>query len=473
MLADPDFIPFEPPVGSNLKALKRNTVETIPLALYQRPCMVRYKRLLSDSILLTDPDRIHELLVEKAEHFERDTFARRLLAPLIGERALLMAEGAEWRWQRRAAAPAFRHDSLLQLVPLMTASARRQIEAWRKLPTGQPIDASWDMTRVTFEIITETLFGRTNALDFDAYGDTLYEYSRSLPARTLLYFTRLPAWTPFPGRRRSMRGRDRMLELIRDPVKNRAGLDEKAPSGLFDLLHGAEDPETGRRMTDEEFVKNIATFLAAGHETTAVALTWTLWLLAKDPETQERVAEEVQRVLGDDPVEARHVDKLGFTRQVVQEAMRLYPPVPAMGRQPTRELEFGGLKIGPRSVVSVAIYALHRNRGLWEQPDAFDPGRFAPDKVKARHRYAYLPFGGGPRVCIGQVFSLIEATTILAEAVRAFRFAPQPGYRPQILGHVTMRPHEGMPLYLTPRAPGRRRAPRASFETAAGAASSG
>jgi cytochrome P450 len=271
---------------------------------------------------------------------------------------------------------------------------------------------------------------------------------------------RLPAWTPFPGRGSSLRGRDRMLALIEAPVKDRSGVDARARSGLFDLLHGAQDPETGRRMTDEEFVNNIATFLAAGHETTAVALTWTLWLLAKDPETQERVAEEVQRVLGDEPLEARHVDQLAFTRQVIQEAMRLYPPVPAMGRHPTREMEFGGQTITPKTVVSVAIYALHRNKGLWDQPDAFDPQRFTPDQVKARHRYAYLPFGGGPRVCIGQMFSLIEATAILAEAVRAFRFAPEPGYRPQILGHVTMRPHAGMPLYLTPRQGGRRQTPR-------------
>jgi cytochrome P450 len=454
MLADPDFIPFEPPIGSNPGALKRNTVETIPRALYEGPRMVRYKRLISDAIVLTDPELIHELLVVQPESFRRDELAHRLLAPLLGSRSMLMAEGADWRWQRRAAAPAFRHESLLELVPLMTAAAGRQIEAWRGAPADQPVDVSIDMTKITFEIITETLFGRTSALDFEAFGDTLMEYSSSLRARAMLSFMRLPAWTPFPGRARSIRGRDRMRALIRASIDDHGG---GAPSGLFEMLANAEDPETGRRQTEEEFVNNIATFLNAGHETTAVALTWTLWLLSKDIESQERVAAEATAVLGDGPLEAAHVEKLGFTRQVIQEAMRLYPPAPALARRPIRPMSFGGQKVTPRTQITVAIYPLHRNRGLWEQPDAFDPERFAPDKVKARPRHLYMPFGAGQRICIGATFSMIEATAVLAELVRAYRFRAMPGYRPQIWGHVTMRPHEGMPLYITPRGPARRR----------------
>jgi cytochrome P450 len=467
MLADPDFIPFEPPVGSNLGALKRNTVETLPLALYQTPCMVRRQRTFSDAILLTDPELIHELLVVQPENFVRDDLARRLLAPLLGKRSLLLAEGSDWRWQRRAAAPAFRHESLLQLTPLMTAAARRQIALWREVPSGQPVDVSIDMTKVTFEIITETLFGRANALDFEAFGETLYEYSSSLTIRAILSILRLPEWLPFPGRWRAARGRNAMLALIRAPIRDRSDIDTSAPSGLFDLLANAEDPETGRRMTEDEFVNNIATFLNAGHETTAVALTWALWLLSKDQESQERVAEEAVKVLGENPVEARHIDRLTFTRQVISEAMRLYPSAPALGRRPLRPMTFGGQAVTPRTQISVAIYPLHRNRALWDQPDAFDPERFTPDKVRARPRYVYMPFGGGQRICIGATFSLIEATAVLAELARAYRFTAMPGYRPQVWGHVTIRPHEGMPLFITPRGPARR---KASGEPAAAAA---
>ena len=147
--------------------------------------------------------------------------------------------------------------------------------------------------------------------------------------------------------------------------------------------------------------------------------------------------------------------------------MWLYPPAPALARRPRMAMSFGGEAIPRRTQVTVAIYPLHRNQGLWDQPDAFDPERFAPDKVKARPRHAYMPFGAGPRICIGATFSLIEAVAVLAELARAYRFAPLAGYRPQILGHVTMRPHEGMPLYVTPREAGRRRAPRAPAEAVA------
>jgi cytochrome P450 len=325
------------------------------------------------------------------------------------------------------------------------------------------VDVSIDMTRVTFEIITETLFGRPSALDFDAFGDTLIRYSQSLTTRAVLSFARMPEWTPFPGRWKAARARDDMLRLIRAPVRDRGG---PAPSGLFDMLANAEDSETGRRQTEDEFVNNIATFLNAGHETTAVALTWTLWLLSKDLQAQERLAEEAARVLGEAPLEARHIDELVFTRQVIQEAMRLYPPAPALARRPLKKMDFGGEAVSPRTQITVAIYPLHRNRGLWVEPDAFDPERFTPEQVKARPRHAYMPFGAGPRICIGATFSLIEATAVLAELVRAYRFSAMPGYRPQILGHVTMRPHEGMPLFITPRRTGRRRTPSETAEAA-------
>jgi cytochrome P450 len=467
MLAHPDFIPFEPPAGRNPGALKRNMVETFQRALYETPCAKRYKRVLTDALVLTDPELIHELLVVRPEMFVRDELARRLLAPLLGERSLLMAEGVEWRWQRRAASPAFRHDSLLALVPTITAAAGRQIERWRAAPSDRTVDVDVDMTQVTFEIITETLFGRPSALDFDAFGQTLMDYSSSLTTRAIMSFMRLPRWLPFPGRGRASRGRNRMLQLIRAPIRDRSGLDAEAPSGLFDLLLNAEDPETGRRMTEEELVRNIATFLNAGHETTAVALTWSLWLLAKDQDSQELLAAEARAVLGDDPVQSHHLDRLVFTRQVIQEAMRLYPPAPALGRRPRGRMIFAGQEIDARTTVSVAIYPLHRNHGLWDQPNAFDPGRFTPENVKARPRHAYMPFGAGPRICIGAAFSLIEATAVLAELVRAYRFAPLEGYRPQIFGHVTMRPHAGMPLYVSPRRPTKRGARRAPVEVAA------
>jgi cytochrome P450 len=202
-------------------------------------------------------------------------------------------------------------------------------------------------------------------------------------------------------------------------------------------------------MSDKEIVANLLTFITAGHETTAVALTWTLWLLAKDQATQQRLFEEVSTVAGDQMIGATHVEGLSFCRQVIQEAMRLFPPAPGIARVSKDAMEIGGMQIPARTRIHIPIFALHRNVGLWDSPNAFDPDRFSG--VKARSRFAFLPFGGGPRICIGAGFAMLEAATILATVVRAFRFQPVAGHRPEPMAKVTLRPAGGMPLLITGR----------------------
>ena len=204
-------------------------------------------------------------------------------------------------------------------------------------------------------------------------------------------------------------------------------------------------------MTDDEVVKNLITFITAGHETTSVALTWTLWLLAKDHDTQQRVADEVAAVIGTGPIGPQQVDNLSVCRQVIQEAMRLFPPAPALSRIAKTAVTLGDVDIQAGARVHIPIYALHRNTRLWANPNAFDPDRFAPELAKTYSRYAFLPFGGGLRICIGASFAMIEATAILATLIRAFRFQPVPGHKPQPVARVTLRPKGGMPLLVTPR----------------------
>jgi len=204
-------------------------------------------------------------------------------------------------------------------------------------------------------------------------------------------------------------------------------------------------------MSDDEIVANLLTFITAGHETTAVALTWTVWLLAKDQATQQRVFEEVRAVAGNQMIDATCVEGLSFCRQVIQEAMRLFPPAPGIGRIAKKAMEIGGMQIPARTRIHIPVFALHRNVGLWDNPNAFDPDRFAADQVKTRSRYAFLPFGGGPRVCIGAGFAMIEAAIILATLVRAFHFQPVAGHRPKPVAKITLRPSGGMPLLIMNR----------------------
>jgi len=247
-----------------------------------------------------------------------------------------------------------------------------------------------------------------------------------------------------------MQSRDFLHRDIRRIVESKRSIHCSQPN-LLNLLLAARDPETGRSMSEDEIVANLLTFIIAGHETTAVALTWTLWLLAKDQATQQRLFEEVRAVAGDQTIDATHVEALSFCRQVIQEAMRLFPPAPGIARIAKEAMEIAGMQIPAHTRIHIPVFALHRNVGLWDNPNAFDPDRFAADQVKARSRYAFLPFGGGPRICIGAGFAMIEAAIILATVVRAFCFQQVAGHRPKPVAKITLRPNGGMPLLIMDR----------------------
>jgi cytochrome P450 len=255
---------------------------------------------------------------------------------------------------------------------------------------------------------------------------------------------------PFPGRWRARRARDFLHADISRLIAERPAKPADHPD-LLNLLLAARDAETDRSMNKAELVANLLTFITAGHETTAVALTWTLWLLAKDEAVQRRVYDEAMAVIGQGAVGVDHINALSFTRQVILEAMRLFPPVPLLSRIPKAAMQLGGLSITPPAWVGIPIFALHRNALLWNNPHAFDPERFAPEQANGRSRYAHLPFGAGPRVCIGANFAMIEAVVILATLVRAFRFQPVPGHKPRPVARLTLRPAGGMPLLMRAR----------------------
>jgi cytochrome P450 len=453
VLIHPDLVPFEPPPHPlglrGLPTLWRNYIESVPRAAYEQG-VLRIGPETAGVLIVCEPDLIHEILVEKADAFARDPVTRRSFAPTIGANSLFLADGAEWRWQRRAVAPIFRPETLSSFVPIFAAMAERQAERWRLAAPGIPVDAAQAMTGTTFDIIVETMLGGSTSLDAQRYGEALTASFATIPWHLVYAMFRLPEWMPYPHRRRAMRARDYLHAYIgRIVAARRQATSERGD--LLDLLLAAQDPETGRRMSDAEATRNLITFITAGHETTAVALTWTLWLLAKDQASQQRVVDEVASVAGNAPIGPAQVEGLSFCRQVIQEAMRLYPPAPAIARQPKTAMTLAGMPVGPRTRVHIPVFALHRNTRLWDNPNAFDPDRFAPEQVKARSRYAFLPFGGGPRVCIGAGFAMLEAAVILATLVRALRFHPVPGHRPKPVARVTLRPAHGMPLLITAR----------------------
>ena len=420
----------------------RNPLATIPLAAYEQDALAFGAS--GRGLWITAPSLIKAVLLDEREKYRKLTQIR-LLSPLLG-RGILTSEGNDWRWQRQATAPMFRTPGLGNFVPAFERAAHSTLARWRAAGAESVQRVDEDMTRATFEVIGSTLLPSPDA-DFAAAVQGNVEHLQRYAGWDILYASlKAPAWWPRPGgsaKQRAIRAlRTRVLALLQ---ARKAGALPEADD-LLQRLIAARDPETGAAMDDEQLVDNLLTFYIAGHETTAKALLWALYLLAREPAWQARLRDEVAQVAGSGPLEAHHVERLALVEQVVKETLRLYPPAPMMGRQSVAAGTLGAHAIVPGMNIQIPIYVVHRHRARWERPDAFEPERFAPEREKSIPRYQYMPFGAGPRVCIGMSFALLEAKTILATLVREARFAPVPGREPLPVARVTLVPRGGMPL---------------------------
>ena len=443
-----------PPLGlmdtlRTLRKLVRNPMEAWPEAVYSAPLVVSHM-LGRNTLFLTDPDLVQQVLVDDSDSFIKAEPMRRSLEPALG-RGILTAEGARWRLQRRVAAPVFRPAHVNTFLPAMIKAARDMRDAWAALPEGAPLEITHEMMRVTFDIILETMLSGRGDTDVAKAEISIRDFLDSTSWQVTLSALGAPSWTPFPGKAKSDRGGDYLRKITTERIAERRRTGERRDD-LLSLMLDAKDPETGEVLSDIEIRDNIITFIGAGHETTALALTWTFFLLARHPAIEQRVLAEIEQVTGGAQLEAHQVAELTYTRQVIQESMRVYPPVAMVVRQSTRDLTIGGVAVTPRDNVFVPIYAIHHSDRLWPNPDMFDPDRFAPEQVKARHRWSYLPFGAGPRICIGMQFALLEAAAILGTLLPAAHLSAAPGFKPTPKLRVTMRPAEGMPMRVEHRA---------------------
>jgi cytochrome P450 len=451
--AAPNPARIDPP-RRQLPALKlirtviRNPIEVWPKAVFEED-VFRSRFMNRDTVFVMDPDLVREVLVEKADAFVKAETMRRALRPALGD-AILTADGADWRWQRRAAAPIFRHERLLGFAPAMLEAAARTRDRWLALDPSREVDVGREMMRTTFDIIVETMLSGHAGIDVERVERGVTDYLESTSWAIALTLLQAPDWVPYPGKLRAVRARNYLrAELLRLAAERRPGAG--ARDDLITLLIEARDPETGQAMSDRDVADNLLTFITAGHETTALALTWTFYLLGLHPHIEARAVAEIDRVTGGAPLAAEHAGALGYTGQVLQEAMRLYPPAPVIVRAATRDVVIGAQPIARGTAVYVPVYALHRHAKLWDEPDRFDPDRFAAGAAKARHRYQYIPFGAGPRICIGMGFAMLEATLILATLLRATRARLRDRYTPGLKLRVTLRPFPGMPMRIEPR----------------------
>jgi cytochrome P450 len=431
-----------------LRRMVRNPMDAWPSGVYTED-LVRSHLLGHMTLFVCAPELVQQVLVDDADSFIKAEPMRRALEPALGQ-GILTAEGARWRTQRRVAAPVFRPATVNGFLPAMISAARTMGEAWSRLTPGSTIDAGHDMMGLTFDIIVETMLSGRGSIDVTRVEHSMRDFLESTGWLAALSAMHAPIWTPFPGKWRAERAHLYLREMVAARIAKRRRTGERHDD-LLSLMLDATDPETGLGLDDRDVADNLLTFIAAGHETTALALTWTFYLLSRHPDIEQRVLAEIAAVTGGAPLEAAHVGSLTYTRQVISESMRVYPPVAMIVRQPNRRLEVGGVTITPDDNVFIPIYAIHHHAKLWAEPDRFDPERFAPEAIKARHRYAYLPFAAGPRICIGMGFALLEAAAILGTLLPAFRLSSAPGFVPTPKLRVTMRPAEGMPLRIEAR----------------------
>lgn len=436
------------PLRRFLLTFVRNPLSALSQPVYEEP-IVFYDNGRGGVAWVTDPALTEKVLLHGHAQFPKTPLEKKVFHSTLGE-GILTSEGASWRWQRRTAAPLFRPADLAGLVPMMVEAAEEQAARWRAGPAGAVHAIDRDMTETTYRVISATMFAGSADAEAAAILKSADAALATISWDIAAAMLRFPEWLWYPGKFKRRRAGAALRAAVAAILARRraSGLEG---DDLLARLARATDPETGEPMSEKQLIDNLVTFLAAGHETTAKALTWTLYLLARAPQWQDRILAEIEAVAGAEPIKAEHLERLTTTRAVLKESMRLYPPAPVMTRMVAEDMTLGPVSLKARTLIVIPIFAVHRHKKLWADPDRFDPERFAPEREAKLARTQFMPFGFGPRTCIGGSFAMMEATAILATLVRRARFAWDGVHMPEPISRVTLRPKGGMPLEVWPR----------------------
>ncbi len=454
---DTNPIPFVPPAPTPRSA-PPSTLEMMrivyrnPLELWGEPSYnepwISLRGVGGPLVIANDPGLIRHVLVDNTRNYKLATVRQMILRPILRD-GLLTAEGDVWKRSRKAMAPVFTPRHIFGFAPAMLRRSQAFAESYE---TAGMVDVAHDMTMLTYDILAETLFsgeiagGQSN---FSHEIDRLFETMGRVDPLDLL---RAPRWLPRVTRLRGRRTMAYFRKIVTDTVALReqrlAAGAAGVPEDFLTLLLRAEGPQG---LSRSEIEDNIITFIGAGHETTARALGWTIYMLAEAPWERERIESEVDHVVGSEPDPAKWLEQMPFTRAAFEEAMRLYPPAPSINREPLADDRYKDLVLPKGAQVLVMPWTVHRHRKLWEQPDAFLPERFHPGNRERIDRYQYLPFGAGPRTCIGASFAMQEAVIALGVLMSRYRFDTTVETRPWPVQKLTTQPQGGLPMRVSRR----------------------
>jgi cytochrome P450 len=429
-----------------LALVRDNTLATFPPEAFDED-IIAGRLFWRRRFIINEPNGIRHVLLDNAANYRKSELTRRLLEPGLG-RGLLTSEGETWRRHRRIMAPAFDRRSIEGYAPVITAVTRDLLAEWDALPDRSDVDVGAAMMRTTLHIISRAMFSANSdeIVGVVERGVGRYQMTMRPSLFDLLGF---PAWLAslFSRRRRTAAVFNEFDRAVDELISSRAHDPNAQPKDLLARLVAARDAETGGGMTANEVRDEVVTIFMAGHETTAQALTWTWYLLSLHPAIEARLDEELRAVLNGRTPQYEDIAQLCYTRMVIEESMRLYPPAHTMAREPIAADEVLGRRIPAGAVVLIAPWLLHRKASLWHEPHRFDPDRFTTEPA----RFSYIPFGAGQRICIGAAFAMTEAILILAMIAQHYRLRLKPGHPIEPQGLITLRPRYGMPMVLERR----------------------
>lgn len=429
-----------------LRLVRENTLATYPPEAFDED-IIAGRLLWRRRFIINEPAAIRHVLLDNAANYRKSELTRRLLEPGLG-RGLLTSEGETWRRHRRIMAPAFDRRSIEGYAPIITAVTSELLKRWDGLLNSSEVDVGAAMMHTTLHIISRTMFSANSDEIVDVVERGVEGYQRAVRP-SLLDLIGLPAWftnllSHRPGTTAVFNEFDKAVDQL---ISNRAHEPDDKPKDLLGRLIAARDIETGGGMTAKEVRDEVVTIFMAGHETTAQALTWTWYLLSLHPSVEAKLHEELTTVLNGRTPHYEDIANLRYTRMVIEESMRLYPPAHTMAREPIAPDYVLGHRIPAGVLILIVPWLLHRKASLWDEPHRFNPDRFKTDPP----RFSYIPFGAGQRICIGAAFAMTEAILILATIAQRYRLRLKAGHSIEPQGLITLRPRYGMLMILEPR----------------------
>lgn len=433
-------------LAGNLRDLRRDPLRFLMTSTLRYGDIVSYRFAFLTGYLLNHPDYIKYVLQDHSQNFNKASFDYKPLKWILGE-GLLTSDGTFWLRQRRLVQPAFHRKRIATFGTLITDATAAMLAAWQPFAArGQPLNIAGEMMRLTLRIVGEALFGTDVSDKVDVVGRSFTALSEDIITR-IRSLVIIPPHLPLPRNRRfqaELRALDEVVYAIIDERRRQP----EDTGDLLSMLLLARDEETGEQMDNRQLRDEVLTLLLAGHETTANALAWTWYLLSKHPAVARRLQTELVAVLGGRRPTVDDLPNLTYTRMVLEETLRLYPPAWITSRNVLAADTIGGYRIPARTTVFLSPYTMHRHPAFWENPEGFDPERFTSERSAARPRFAYFPFGGGPRMCIGNNFALMEMQLILATVAQHYQLQLVPGHPVEPEPLITLRPRQGILMTL-------------------------